>query len=154
MAGPQDGHETSLMYAIGRVHQGLRREMRASLAPWSLSVQEYTTLSVLRNRPGLSNAQLARRALVTPQSMIEIIAKLEQRGLVERAQDPNHGLILRARLTTKGRGVLAEADPVIHTIEERLLASVPARDRAAVQRAMLAAMDSLSAPARFSARTR
>jgi DNA-binding MarR family transcriptional regulator len=145
MTGPQDGHEASLMYVIGRVSQGLRREMRASLAEWNLSVQEYTTLSVLRNRPGLSNAQLARRALVTPQSMIEIIAKLEERGLAERAPDPSHGLILRARLTTKGRRVLAEADPVIYTIEERLLASVRARDRPALERAMLAAMNSLSA---------
>jgi DNA-binding MarR family transcriptional regulator len=128
--------------------------MRASLAPWSVSVLEYTTLSVLRNRPGLSNAQLARRALVTPQSMIEIIAKLEQRGLAERAQDPSHGLILRARVTTEGRRVLAEADPVIHTIEERLLASVSARDRPAVKRAMLAVMNSLSAAAGGGSRAR
>ena len=59
--------------------------MRARLAEWELSVQEYTSLSVLGARPGLSNAQLARRALVTPQSMIEILSKLESRGGVGRA---------------------------------------------------------------------
>jgi DNA-binding MarR family transcriptional regulator len=85
--------EASLIYIVGRVNQGVRREMRARLAPLNLSVQEYTALSVLRARPGLSNAQLARRSLVTPQSMIEILAKLERRGLVKRAVDPEHARI-------------------------------------------------------------
>jgi hypothetical protein len=56
---------------------------------------------VLRARPGLSNAQLARRSLVAPQS---ILAKLERRGLVGREVDPGHGRILRATPT--------EADPL------------------------------------------
>jgi DNA-binding MarR family transcriptional regulator len=139
-----DGHEASLIYVVGRVNQGLRREMTALLAAYDLSVKEYTTLSVLGNRPGLSNAQLARRALVTPQSMIEILAKLEHRGLVAREADPNHGRILRARLTPAGAELLAGADPGIHALQDRILAAVPAADRPTVIRGMLAAMDSLS----------
>jgi len=58
--------EFSLAYVIGRVDHGIRREMRRRLTDHGLSVQQYTALSVLRSRPGLSNAQLARRSLVTP----------------------------------------------------------------------------------------
>src|SRR6185437_9295499 len=96
----------SLIYAVGRVNQGIRREMRAHLAGFSLSVQEYTTLSVLAVRPGLSNAQLARRALVTPQSMIEILSKLESRRLVRRTVDPANARVLRAELTRAGTALL------------------------------------------------
>ncbi len=141
---PANRHEASLIYTIGRVNQGIRREMRARLAGWNLGVQEYTTLSVLAARPGLSNAQLSRRALVTPQSMIEIMAKLEKRGLVKRGPDPNHGLILRAELTRAGRALLADTDPVIQGIEDEMLASVPTRDQHTALRAMLAAMENLS----------
>jgi DNA-binding MarR family transcriptional regulator len=138
------GHEASLIYVVGRVNQGIRREMRARLAEWELSVQEYTSLSVLGARPGLSNAQLARRALVTPQSMIEILSKLESRGLVARADDPDHGSIRRATLTAGGRDLLAAADPAILSIQEQLLADVPPRQREIVLQGMLSAMEKLS----------
>ena len=136
--------EPSLIYVVGRVNQGIEREMRARLTPRGLSVQEYTTLSVLRSRPGLSNAQLARRALVTPQSMLEILAKLQRGGFVRRDVDPDHGRILRAELTAEGQAVLAAADPAVRSIQERMLADVPARQREIVLRGMLAAMHRLS----------
>jgi DNA-binding MarR family transcriptional regulator len=141
-------HEASLIYVVGRVNQGIRRRMRQSLAQWNLSVQEFTTLSVLSARPGLSNAQLARRALVTPQAMIEILSKLEGRGLVRRDVDPSHGRILRAELTPAANDLLALTNPEINGIQDDLLASVPDRDRAATMRAMRIAMTNLSGPAR------
>jgi DNA-binding MarR family transcriptional regulator len=137
----------SLLYIVGRVNQGIGRQMRTSLAPWKLSVSQYTTLSVLHSLPGLSNAQLARRALVAPQSMLEIVAQLEQRGLVQRAVDPEHALILRAELTRKGRGVLRDASPAIRAIENELLGDVSRADRATVLRVMSGAMNRLSQPA-------
>ena len=136
--------EPSLIYAIGRVNQGIVREMRARLAAFSLSVQEYTTLSVLAARPGLSNAQLARRALVTPQSMLEIVAKLEARRLVRRTVDPGNARVLRAELTRAGRALLRRADPAIAEVEAQLLGALPARERDGVTRGMRRMMDELS----------
>jgi DNA-binding MarR family transcriptional regulator len=137
-------HESSLIYAIGRVDHGIRREMRALLAEWQLSVQEYTALSVLRARPGLSNAQLARRSLVAPQSMIEILGKLERRGLVAREVDPSHGRILRAAPTRAGLALLARADPGVAAIGDELLADVPEHEREIVLATMREAMRRLS----------
>lgn len=140
----QHDHETSLLYVIGRVNQGIRREMRTRLARWSLSVQEFTTLSVLASRPGLSNAQLARRSLVTPQSMIEILSKLEERGLVQREVDPSHGRILRAELTKAGREMMREASPAVLHIQDEMLKRVSARQEETTLVALLSAMESLS----------
>ena len=103
-----------------------------------------TTLSVLASRPGLSNAQLARRALVTPQSMIEILSKLEHRALVRRRAAPEHGRILRAELTPAGRALLRRADPVIAAIEQQVLDGIPASERQIVLRGMVGAMEQLS----------
>jgi DNA-binding MarR family transcriptional regulator len=136
--------EASLLYTLGRVHQGVRREMRQRLAEWHLSVQEYTALSVLRSRPGLSNAQLARRSLVAPQSMIEILAKLERRDLVAREVDPGHGRILRASPTEAGLALLARADPGISAIQERILGDVPDDQRRLLHSVLRTAMHRLS----------
>jgi DNA-binding MarR family transcriptional regulator len=145
-ASTEMADDASFIYMVGRVNQGIRREMRTRLTECELSVAEYTTLSVLDARPELSNAQLARRALVTPQSMIEILAQLERRGLVERHVDPAHGRILRATLTPRGHDVLATATPEVDALNEELFAGVPARERRAALAAMRAAMENLSSP--------
>jgi DNA-binding MarR family transcriptional regulator len=136
--------ELSLVYVIGRVSQGIRRELRERLSSCGLSVADVTTLSVLRGRACLSNAQLARRALITPQSMIEVLASLEQRGLVRRRADPANARIMRAELTAAGRRVLARADGVIAALEDELLAGVAPRRRELVRGGLVSVMDELS----------
>jgi DNA-binding MarR family transcriptional regulator len=130
----------SLVYVVGRVNQGVRRELRKALSPWGLTVPELTTLSVLRTRPGLSNAQLSRRALTTPQSMNEVIAELERRGLVERTVDPSHGRILRAQVTEPGEQLLADVDPVVARLQEEMLAEVPPEHHQVVVEGLVSAM--------------
>ena len=129
---------------VGRVGQGVRRELRARLAPLGLSVPDVTTLSVLRGRSGLSNAQLARRALITPQSMLEVLASLERRGLVVRRADAANARIMRAELTASGRRSLARADAVIAELEDELLAGIAPARREIVHRSLLSAMEELS----------
>jgi DNA-binding MarR family transcriptional regulator len=135
--------EISLVYVIGRLNHGIRKEMRRDLAEWELSVPEFTALSILKRRSGLSNAQLARRTMVTPQSMIEILAGLESRGLVERTVDPNHGRILRSELTADGDRVVSAALLKINEIQEQLLDGVPDSQREHVLGVMLQAMQRL-----------
>lgn len=135
--------EISFVYVVGRLNHGIRREMREHLVEWRLSVPEFTALSILRRRPGLSNAQLARRTMVTPQSMIEILAGLESRELVRRTVDPNHGRILKSELTTEGERVVVAAQRKIEQIQDELLAGVPRDQRRLVLDVMLQAMQRL-----------
>lgn len=132
--------EISLVYVIGRLNHGIRKQMRRDLAEWRLSVPEFTALSILKRRPGLSNAQLARRTMVTPQSMIEILAGLESRELVKRTVDPNHGRILRSELTEEGERVVHAALWKIDELQDELLDGVPDDQRELVLTVMLQAM--------------
>lgn len=139
-----DAGDASLIYAVGRVNQGIRRELGVVLRPWELRVQEYTALSVLRSRPGLSNAQLARRTLVSPQSMIEILGQLEDRGLLRRRVDPTHRRVLLAELTTAGEKLLAAVDPAVMDLQDRIFADVSPVQRRSLLAALGAAMKALS----------
>jgi DNA-binding MarR family transcriptional regulator len=134
----------TLVYLVGRVDRGIRRELQRRLVNHELSIPELTTLSVLQRRPGLSNAQLARRALITPQSMNDVVAGLEQRGLVERRVDPSHNRILQTRLTPAGRGMLRRVTPIVEALQADLLQDVPDEDREVVIQGLVAAMRRLS----------
>ena len=80
--------EPRLSYVIGRLDRVLRRRLTAAVEPAGLTLPAYVALSVLRAQDGLSNAQLARRSLVTPQSMSEALTQLVERGYVRRRADP------------------------------------------------------------------
>jgi DNA-binding MarR family transcriptional regulator len=138
-----NANDALLIYRVGRVDQGIRQEMRLRLAEWDLSVTEFTALSVLKRRPELSNAQLARRSLVRPQSMNEILVKLEERGLVRREVDPDHARILRAVLTPAATELLAAAEPAVRAIQDELFADVPEGQRQAMIDALGSAMAKL-----------
>jgi DNA-binding MarR family transcriptional regulator len=143
-AADHDPRRPSLIYIVGRLNQGIERELRAFLRGCDLSVQEYTSLSVLELRPGLSNAQLARRALVSPQSMIEILAKLERRGLVQRLADPGHGRVIRNHLSDRGKQALEVAAPGVDALQDGIFGELSDAQRASVAAALTLVMDGLS----------
>jgi DNA-binding MarR family transcriptional regulator len=111
-------------YVVGRLDRAIRREIGALVAPFGLTVPKYTALSILRDRPGLSNAQLARRCYVTPQSMNEVLRALEADGLIVRAPAANHGRVVEVTLSERGREVLAACDRAVNHMENAMLADL------------------------------
>jgi DNA-binding MarR family transcriptional regulator len=133
----------TLLYLIGRMDRVVRRQIDDVVRAKGLSVNQYTTLSVLDHRSGLSNAQLARRALVSPQSMNEVLLALERRGLVRRHAHPDHGRILQARLTAKGRRLLQACDTGVQEVESSMLADLSTSERAVLRRGLLSGVRAL-----------
>jgi DNA-binding MarR family transcriptional regulator len=131
-------------YQVGRLDHVLRRRLRAALEPHGLALSEYTTLSVLRDRSGLSNAQLARRSLITPQAMNEVLARLESRRLVRRRADQARGRVRPAELTKAGERVLRAADASVDAVEREMLAGLSAPDRTFLAGLLASALRGLS----------
>ncbi|HEX4012199.1 MAG TPA: MarR family transcriptional regulator [Solirubrobacteraceae bacterium] len=121
-------HNPRLIYAIGRLDRVVRRELTTRLAPVGLTWPQYTTLSVLDAKPGLSNAQLARRAMISPQAMSEVTTSLERMRLLERRVSPTNNRILRARLTAKGRRLLADCEARVDELERQMLDGISERE--------------------------
>ena len=104
----------------------LRRRLAAAVEPAGLTLPAYTALSVLRAEDGLSNAQLARRSLVTPQSMSEVLALLVEHGYVRRRAEPDHGRVIRTELTKAGQRALDRCDRAVDAVERELLRDLDA----------------------------
>jgi DNA-binding MarR family transcriptional regulator len=140
---PEEGGSPTLLYLVGRIDRVVRRHIHDAVKGYGLSVNQYTTLSVLDRRSGLSNAQLARRALVSPQSMNEVLLTLERRGLVRRRAHPDHGRILQTRLTPKGRRLLAACDTGVREVEARMIGDLSPGDQAALRNGLLSGVRAL-----------
>jgi DNA-binding MarR family transcriptional regulator len=111
----------NITWLLKQAFHGARRTVNDAIGGHGVTTAQLGLLNRLAENPGLSGAELARRALITPQAAQLALAGLERRGLIERQPDPNHGRILRTSLTAKGRRVttLCLADAIKG--EEKLL---------------------------------
>jgi DNA-binding MarR family transcriptional regulator len=122
--------EDRVGYELKRVQHDLRLDMEGSLKELDVTTPQYAALSVLAEEPGLSNAALARRSYVTPQTMNQILVRLEAAGLVERVAHPEHGRVLQGYLTTAGKRLRRECAERVDTVEERMLSGLSEDERA------------------------
>ncbi|GAB3712949.1 MarR family transcriptional regulator [Amycolatopsis oliviviridis] len=123
--------EQSVGYLLKRAATALRTAMDTALRPLDLTVPQYSCLEVLSQRPGLSNAELARAVFVTRQSMNLVLRGLQDRGLVTRPATAPQGRALPSTLTPAGRAQLRAASGLVREVEKRMLEpfSAPGRDR-------------------------
>jgi DNA-binding MarR family transcriptional regulator len=127
----------TLSYVIGRLDRVVRSAIAGAVREHGLSVTQYTVLSVLGHRGSLSNAQLARRSYVSPQSMNEVLLALEERGFVLRQDDPNHGRIRQTALTHKGRQALAACGDKVSLVEDSMTSELSTSERNELHRLMV-----------------
>ena len=126
--------EPRLSYVIGRLDRVLRRRLGAAVEPAGLTLPAYTALSVLREQDGLSNAQLARRSLITPQSMSEVLAGLVEQGYVRRRA--TQGRVIEIELTKAGSRALERCDGAVDEVEREMLAELDAAEAAGLRSAL------------------
>ncbi|MFY1633845.1 MarR family winged helix-turn-helix transcriptional regulator [Solwaraspora sp. WMMB335] len=125
--GPVDD---AVGYVLKQAAVALRTAMDAALRPMRLTVPQYACLELLGQRPNLSNAELARGAFVTRQSMNVVLRGLEERGLVTRPATAPHGRELPAALTDAGRDQLRTASAAVRRVEKQMCAGLsPARQQ-------------------------
>jgi len=142
MMNPPEGR---LGYELKRAQHALRLRMDESLRAVGLTTPQYAVLCLLEANPGLSNAELARRAFVTPQTMNGIVAKLESAGLLARSAHPTHGRLQPTVLTDEGRRALAAAHPPVAEVERRMVVGLGDAEGAVLLEALRTCADGLEA---------
>jgi DNA-binding MarR family transcriptional regulator len=89
--------------ALFRAQATLAREFTDAEVWGELGPSEYGVLYALSDAPdGLRITELLDDVLLTQPGMSRLIARLENRGLVERVDDPDDGRACRVRLTESG----------------------------------------------------
>jgi DNA-binding MarR family transcriptional regulator len=131
-------------YLIKRAQMVLHDAMADALGSHDLTVTQFAVLVALDEEPGLSNADLARRAFVTPQSMYAVLQELERLQLVVRSPHPQHQRVLQAALTGAGRRTLTSAATAVDAIEEQMLRKLSSPARSRLASALSSCIDSLT----------
>ena len=143
--------ENAVGYVLKQAAVALRNAMDAALRPLHLTVPQYACLELLGERPGLSNAELARGTFVTRQSMNIVLRGLQERGLVTRPAVALRGRELPTALTPAGREHLDAASAAVLGVEKRMCGDLTPERRQALLETLAACVRNLTGPGRTDA---
>lgn len=110
------------IYLIKRLEVASRLLLEQALKDFDLTPSQYTTLNMLSAQAETSSSDLARRVLVTPQSMSEMIMALDRKGLIKRRESEGNRRILGISLSPAGRALLEKAEARVDALEADLFA--------------------------------
>ena len=132
-------------YVLKVAQQSLRLAMDTAMRDLGVTAPQYAVLRFLDESPGMSGADLARRAFVTPQTMNRIIFNLDEAGMIERALDATSGRALNTTLSPAGRRLLRRCRERVDAVENTMLSGLTAAEREELRGLLQCCVDSLQA---------
>ncbi len=115
-----------------------RHRMEQVLAEFGITAPQFSVLTMLSAYPGISNADVARLALLTPQTVSVIIGNLERAGLIARQPHEIHGRIKSLFSTDKGADLLKAARTQVYKLEEALVENLTPDEEKVIRRWLVA----------------
>ncbi len=128
------GEKGHLAYLLRQAQAATRLTLDRALDDLGVTPPQFAVLTMLRAYPGLSGADLARVALLTPQTVGVIIRNLERDGAIRKTPHPVHGRVLQWSLTRRGGTLLDKSRQRVVALERRLVAGLGAKAQVTIRR--------------------
>ena len=128
------GEKGHLGYLLRQAQAATRLTLERALDDLRVTPPQFAVLTMLRAYPGLSGADLARVALLTPQTVGVIIRNLERDGAIRKTPHPVHGRVLQWTLTRRGGTLLDKSRQRVVALERRLVAGLGTKAQVTIRR--------------------
>ena len=128
------GEKGHLAYLLRQAQAATRLTIERALTELSVTSPQFVVLTMLKAYPGLSGADVARVALLTPQTVGIIIRNLERDGAIRKTPHPVHGRVLQWTLTRRGATLLDKCRRHVQAVERRLVAGLSKQAQMTVRR--------------------
>ena len=137
--------EGFLPYRLSVLSNTISRSIAAMYeAEFGLSVWQWRVMAVLGEHSGLTARGVTARTAMDKVAVSRAVSALEQMGHLKRKNDVEDGRASRLHLTRSGKRTYDKIMPRAAAYEQDLLASLSARDQAALTRVLNALADAAS----------
>ena len=119
-------------YLLAKAHLGMRAIADEALTPLGLDKKEYAALVLLASEGPLSQQALSVIQGCDRTTMVAVVDRLEDGGLVMRRRNPLDRRAYALEITAKGRRALDQADELVSRVERDFLGPLSAAERRAL----------------------
>jgi len=131
-----------LLWAVGHHLNSTSKQMEASLG---VTGPQRLVLRLVGQFPGITATRLARILHLNSSTLTGVLKRLEQRGYVERQEDPRDARRALVSLTEAGRALDVATAGTVEAAVQRLLLRVPEEHLAATRELLTALAEELRA---------
>ena len=126
----EDGAVPSISRMLHRAVQ-TAAELHAGIAgPGALTPRQHAILEAVAAEDGATQSQLVAATGVDRSTLAELVARLAERGLLERSRSTTDARAKQVRLTAAGRERLEAVRPAAAEVDQALLGRLPEDKRA------------------------
>lgn len=118
------GESGYLGYLLRQAVAANRQATERALEDLGITQPQFLVMTLINAYPGSSGADLARAAMLTPQTMSVIVANLEKAGRLRRLTDPANARKQRLELTADGLALLQISRDRVREIDQVLAADL------------------------------
>ncbi|MEY4490910.1 MAG: Multidrug resistance operon repressor [Pseudomonadota bacterium] len=102
--------ETLLGYNASRASHTLVSHFLHGVGSFELRTVDFSVLSVIGHRPGVTSRQLCQLLNVLPPNMVVLLRELDKRGLIERQPHPTDRRAVGLLLSPDGKALMKKAE--------------------------------------------
>jgi|LNFM01.1.fsa_nt_gb DNA-binding MarR family transcriptional regulator len=123
--GRFDRSSLHLLHRAGqRAGEVFAREMGSDLTP-----RQYAVLASVAKSEGLSQTDLVAETGIDRSTLADVVRRMLKKGLIQRRRTKHDARAYAVRLTEEGRRILAESEPLVREIDQRILEVLPPAER-------------------------
>ena len=136
--GPVFRLSESPSHLLRRAEQFAAEIFLRAEAPDSITLRQSVLLAAIAEADGASQSNLVTATGVDRSTLAEMMARMEQRGLITRSAAEDDGRAKSVSLTSEGRRRLEGALPAMREVDKALLAALPVNRRSSFKSTLLA----------------
>lgn len=130
MLNKEDGRgSVSTIHLLHRAGQCADELFAEHVGGSGITPRQYAVLEAVANSDEPSQTTLVHLTGIDRSTLADIVRRLVERDLLQRRRTRRDARMYAVRLTDKGEEALREAAPAVKSTDERLLASLPERER-------------------------
>lgn len=126
-APPTGDQPPRLGYLLKLAQLSFGERVRVALGPLGIGTREWAALICLDDRP-LSQIELGERSGIDRTTLVAVLDRLEDRGMVQRSPDRDDRRRNVIRITASGRDLRTRAAAVVDECERQFLAPLKTAD--------------------------
>ena len=126
--------ETLLGYNASRASHTLISYFIRGVGSFDLRTVDFSVLSVIGHRPGVTSRQLCQQLNVLPPNMVVLLRELDKRELIERQPHPTDRRAVGLILSNNGKALMKKAEKAASAAEAQGTAHLSPAERKTLTR--------------------
>jgi MarR family transcriptional regulator, temperature-dependent positive regulator of motility len=134
----------SPLHMLHRAGQCAGEVFHGEMQGGELTPRQYAVLLTVAHNEGISQTGLVDRTGIDRSTLADIVRRMLKKGLLQRRRTKEDARAYAVRVTDDGKKLLKSTEPVTLRVDERILNSLPTKQREQFMDHLAAIVDTLS----------